>query len=157
MRQHDYLEAKLDTSTDTKAILSHTDASYSLLSVSDGSKWNKEKTNALVTTRTGNKVMKQVLGMFQIKTERSDVKYKKIYRTKKKMKLETSEGCLIFMTDLLTSGGGRCLIWWLNLLLPDAVKNVHRIQDLTPCHRARLFICLIGRPVKRGRDTFCAF
>lgn len=53
--------------------------------------------------------MKQVLEMFQIKMEGPDVNQKKIYRGgKKKTKSEMSEGCLIFMTDLLIPEGGRC-------------------------------------------------
>lgn len=52
--------------------------------------------------------MKQVLEMFQIKMEGPNVNGKKIYRGKKKIKSETSEGCLIFMTDLLIPEGGRC-------------------------------------------------
>lgn len=53
--------------------------------------------------------MKQVLEMFQIKMEGPNANRKKIYRgKKKKIKSETSEGCLIFMTDLLIPEGGRC-------------------------------------------------
>lgn len=143
------MEAKLDTSTDTKAILRHGNASDSLLSVSDGSKWIKEKTNALVTTQTGNKVMKQVLEMFQIKMEGPDVNQKKIYRGGKKKSNQRRPRVAWFLWQICSFLKAADVIYDDKFIAARGGENRAQNQRFDSLI-IRLFICLIGRPVKGG-------
>lgn len=119
-------------------------------------KMNQREDERLVTTSTGNKVMKQVLEMFQIKMEGPDVNQKKIYRGKKKKSNQRRPRVAWFPWQICS------LLKAANVIYDDKFIAARRGENRAENQRfdslvKRLLILSYWQASQGWRHTLCAF
>lgn len=97
--------------------------------------------------------MKQVLEMFQIKTEGPNVNQKKeLDRKKKKNQIRDVRALLDSYDRSAHSRRRQMSLMMIHFLLPNEVKTVHRIKRFHSCHKT---VHLSYWQASQGGETHC--